>query len=192
MPMRVNRRHRSETLVRMSSMLDDMIWSYASHEKYLPNDFSPDHPQFQRHFDPSWYDSTYYSLVTETYAEEDAHISSDIFVTEKTFKPVAFYHPFMCVAQQGHLAYLKSQGFETFENMFDESYDQIPTVGERIKHIVSQSKSFKRKYYRKRKPYSQLTWDKLAHNHDRFYNQQIVESCLIKELVEPILQYAES
>jgi hypothetical protein len=99
---------------------------------------------------------------------------------------MAFYHPFVCVAQPGQLDYLKSQGFVTFENMFDESYDEIPVVDERIKHIVAQSKSFKKE------PYSRLTWDKLAHNHARFYNQQIVESRLTKELIEPILEYAES
>ena len=182
MPMRVDRWHRKETLARMSSMLDDMIWSYAWHGKYLPNDISPEDGAFQRHYDPSWYNSTCYSLVTET----EVHTPPGIFVTEKTFKPMAFYHPFVCVAQPGHLAYLKSQGFETFENMFDESYDEIPVVDERIKHIVAQSKSFKKE------PYSRLTWDKLAHNHARFYNQQIVESRLTKELIEPILEYAES
>lgn len=182
MPIRVDRWHRKETFARMSSMLDDMIWSYAWHGKFLPNDISPDSGVFQRHYDPSWYDSTYYSLVTETQTD----IPPEIFVTEKTFKPMAFYHPFMCVAQQGHLAYLKSQGFETFENMFDESYDSMPLLDDRIQHIVAQSKSFKKE------PYSPLTWNKLAHNHERFYNQQIVESRLVKELIEPILEYAES
>jgi hypothetical protein len=182
MPIRADRWHRKETLARMSSMLDDMIWSYAQHGKYLPNDISPSDNVFQRHYDPSWYDSTCYSLVTETLVDTPP----GIFVTEKTFKPMAFYHPFMCVAQQGHLAYLKSQGFETFENMFDESYDSMPLSEDRIQHIVAQSKSFKRE------PYSQVTWDKLAHNHARFYNQQIVESRLTKELIEPILEYAES
>jgi len=182
MPMRVDRWHRKETFARMSSMLDDMIWSYVRHGKYLPNDISSDQVHFQRHYDPSWYDSTCYSLVTETVVDTPPAI----FVTEKTFKPMAFYHPFMCVAQPGHLAYLKSQGFETFENMFDESYDLMPLLDDRIQHIVAQSKSFKKE------PYSQLTWDKLAHNHARFYNQSLVESQLISELIEPILEYAET
>jgi hypothetical protein len=182
MPMRMERWHRNETLERVRGILDDMIWSYARYGRYLPNDISPDNTVFQRHYDPSWYDNTCYSLVTETAVDTPP----DIFVTEKTFKPMAFYHPFVCVAQQGHLAYLKSQGFETFENMFDESYDEIPVVTERINHIASQSKSFKKE------PYSKLTWDKLAHNHDRFYNQSLIESRLISELIEPILEYAES
>jgi hypothetical protein len=182
MPMRVDRWHRKETFARMSSMLDNMIWSYAQHGKYLPDDMPNSCIDFHRHYHPTWYDNTYFSLVTET----EVNTPPDIFVTEKTFKPMAFYHPFMCVAQPGHLSYLKSQGFETFENMFDESYDNIFDLNNRIQHIVNQSKSFKQE------PYSQLTWDKLAHNHDRFYNRQIVESCLVKELIEPILEYANS
>jgi hypothetical protein len=182
MPIRVDRWHRKETFVRMSSMLDDMIWSYASYGKCLPNDMPLDHVNFHRYYNHAWYDSTYYSLVTET----EVDTSPGIFVTEKTFKPMAFYHPFMCVAQPGHLAYLKSRGFETFENMFDESYDLMPEIYDRIEHVVSQSMSFKKQ------PYSKLTCDKLAHNHARFYNRQLVESLLISELIEPILEYAES
>lgn len=57
-------------------------------------------------------------LVTETVAD-----GCRLHLTEKTFKPICLKMPFMIVGTQGSLAYLRSYGFRTFGDIWDESYD---------------------------------------------------------------------
>ena len=90
-------------------------------------------------------------------------MTQPIFVTEKTFKPIAFQHPFMILSNRGTLAYLRSQGFETFENLFDESYDAEINYIDSIKTIVKNVENFEKQ------PHSQLTLDKIQHNYNHFY-----------------------
>ena len=178
MPMRVARAHRNELIVRASAILDQLLWSYNVLGRYLPTSGQSDD---QRHFDPVWYDSTYFSLVTETHVEK-----VDIFVTEKTFKPMAFYHPFVIVAQQGHLQSLRNNGFETFGNLFDESYDTIEDWTQRLIAVIDVVKNFNLA------PHDQLTLQKLEHNHNRFYDQKLTESRVINEIINPMIEYAQS
>jgi hypothetical protein len=44
-------------------------------------------------------------------------------ITEKTFKAIALEMPFVLIAPAGSLAYLREYGFQTFDSVFDESYD---------------------------------------------------------------------
>ena len=41
-------------------------------------------------------------------------------------------------------------------------------------------------------PYTKEMWNKLQHNHDHFFNQQLVESKILSEIIEPLLNYAET
>lgn len=181
MPMRVNRQHRMEMVVRFSEILDKLIWSYSSFGRSLPGDLPTTHIDYQRYFNPNWYDSTYFSIVAES-----QFMPGDIFVTEKTFKPMAFYHPMIVMAQPGHLKYIKSQGFETFENLFDESYDDEQDWVKRIGLLVNNIKNFQIEQY------STLTLEKLAHNHNLFYNKALIENNMVNELITPIKEYAET
>ena len=86
MPMRVDRSHRREMTIALCGQLDHMIWSFSVHGRSLPNDLPVDHIDYQRYFNPAWYNDTHFSIVVET--EVDA---PKIFVTEKTFKPCLLY-----------------------------------------------------------------------------------------------------
>jgi len=44
-------------------------------------------------------------------------------LTEKTFKPIVMQQPFIIASCAGSLEYLKMYGFETFDSVWDESYD---------------------------------------------------------------------
>lgn len=46
-------------------------------------------------------------------------------LTEKIFKPIRTATPFVVLGQQRSLKALKSYGFETFDSIIDESYDEI-------------------------------------------------------------------
>lgn len=75
------------------------------------------------------YQRTFVSLVAET-------LSDSIFLSEKTYKPIAVGHPFILLGGPGHLAYLKSKGYKTFDQYWNEDYDQEPNLHLRIKKIV--------------------------------------------------------
>jgi hypothetical protein len=70
-------------------------------------------------------------LVTETVATGRRH-----HLTEKTFKPIAIGMPFIIVGTQGSLRYLRSYGFRTFGDLWDESYDDEPDDAKRIEKIA--------------------------------------------------------
>jgi hypothetical protein len=86
---------------------------------------------------------TWFSLITETYFFE--YQTESIFYSEKTFKPIRARHPFVLVAPSGYLANLKNMGFKTFDNWWDESYDNEPNPINRIYKIVDLVESLSKK-----------------------------------------------
>lgn len=48
------------------------------------------------------------------------------FTSEKVFKPIACYHPFITLGGRGELEILKERGYRTFSDYWDESYDTLP------------------------------------------------------------------
>ena len=64
-----------------------------------------------------WYSETYVNLVTETF------FGTNVFLSEKIFKPLSNLQPFIVLGDYGTLAELKRLGFKTFEPFIDESYD---------------------------------------------------------------------
>jgi hypothetical protein len=168
---------------RVQDYLDDFIWSYVERTgKQLPNDIDKSLGPWQRHFNPEWYDQTHFSLIGETLVED----KFTLHVTEKSYKPMAFYHPFLTFGQRGILKHLQGQGFETFENLFDESYDQELTIDARLDKVIANIQNFKKC------PYDSLTIEKLKHNHELFFNTELVHRKLITEIVEPIINYVET
>lgn len=78
------------------------------------------------YFKKAWVD-----LVSETYCE----LYGDVFLTEKTFKPMAFGLPFIYNASQWHLKEVKNLGYQSFPELFDESYDEMSSSVDKIIHI---------------------------------------------------------
>jgi hypothetical protein len=86
------------------------------------------------------YTDSYWHLVCETHLDLE-HSQLGAFVTEKTWKPIANAQPFVILGTAGSLAYLKSLGYQTFNDVgIDESYDTIQDSTERfnaVKKLVS-------------------------------------------------------
>jgi hypothetical protein len=76
------------------------------------------------------YKRTYFSIVTETEFFEESY-----FLSEKSIKPIMHLHPFVIVGSPYSLKLLKSYGFKTFSNWWDESYDLIEDTNDRIIEI---------------------------------------------------------
>ena len=79
------------------------------------------------------YGRSWFSVVTET--EMRPRPSR---VTEKPFKPLANFHPFLVLGNPGSLAFLRSLGFETFGEIFDEAYDDEPDPRRRFEMVYGQ------------------------------------------------------
>lgn len=91
------------------------------------------HIGFQSNIQRGFLANSYATIVTETDFDE-LKIGS-FFITEKTYQQFAFYHPFILVGVQGLYSYIKSKGYETFHDLFDESFDDIFDPVERMKRI---------------------------------------------------------
>lgn len=76
--------------------------------------------------------STFVSLITESDVNDDV-----LFISEKTFKPIYNCQPFIILGNVGTLRYLKEFGFKTFDNWWDESYDNESNLTKRIDKILN-------------------------------------------------------
>jgi hypothetical protein len=79
-----------------------------------------------------FYSKSFASFVNETYIDENG----DAFLTEKAFKPLSYGHPFLLFSSAGAMSKLKQLGFETFSDIFDESYDDIDCPQQRFEFIL--------------------------------------------------------
>ena len=72
-------------------------------------------------------------VVMETLFDDSRH-----HLTEKILRPIACGRPFILVATQGSLEYLKQYGFETFDGLINETYDSILDPWQRLEAIVQE------------------------------------------------------
>ena len=72
----------------------------------------------------------YWNFVTESFYVDYCAL------TEKTFKPIANLQPFIIVGATGSLKALRDLGYETFNDVIDESYDHIEDPDRRMKLLV--------------------------------------------------------
>lgn len=181
MPMFRKRPHRTDFLAELGDLVDKCIWSYVESGRQLPGDGDIALGDTQRYFNPAWYDNTYMSMVVETDVG-----ANTVFITEKTFKPLAFQHPFIVYGNPHTLATLRTWGFETWDHLWDESYDAHPSKWTRLRKIVATLKEIEID------PYSFETVDRLKHNKELFFNKELVQAGIIKDIIEPLIEYAET
>jgi len=129
--------------------------------------------EFKPHID------SYFEICFETFIHTDCKS-----LTEKIFKPLINFQPFIFVAFPGALKLLRELGFKTFEGFIDESYDletdnsiRIELITKEIKRLCEMSKEELHNWY----------WSMeeiLVHNHKTLLNYnktKIFGEELIKE-----------
>lgn len=169
---------RGEVLNKLRDLLDNAIYSIYVEDKFLPGSTRKSDI---REINYSWFNDTYFSLTLESYCDPE----KPIFITEKIFKPLAFFHPLLLLGSPRSLEKLKILGFETFENLFNENYDTELDLEKKISMIRSNIDQFN--YV----PYDQLTWEKLRHNHNLFFDQNKIKTLISTSLVEPVAKWIE-
>ena len=113
------------------------------------------------------YKDAFFSLVSETLFGDD---KDSLFLTEKIFKPIAYRNPFMVVGTMGTLRHLHYLGYETFPEMFDESYDQEYHPQRRWEMILRNLESWRQLSHDEKMQKYDSVRDKLKHNFEVFKN----------------------
>jgi len=173
-------------------LLDNSIWSAnsPSHqwgylESYLPNQYELQEWQGKKvvGYDDSTrrvhfpiYNDSICTLVPETLADNDCH-----YISEKTCKPLMAEHIFVILSGAGFLKNLRSLGFKTFHEHFDESYDQCGHLNDRVRSIIKTLRQIKtmdvRKLYKD-------TEEIRRHNRKHFFDEQFYKDFNDKELAK--------
>ena len=81
------------------------------------------------------YDNSSVSYICETFDNTEY----GNFITEKTYRPIINQHPFVVQASPRMLEYMREQGFKTFNNLINESYDKDPVSVNRIDNTIDQA-----------------------------------------------------
>jgi hypothetical protein len=137
-------------------------------QQLLPRNFKgeTDHPMHSNQlslFGPCAESLLY--VVTETVAA-----GRRLHLTEKTFKPICLRMPFVIVGTAGSLRYLRSYGFRTFGEFWDESYDDETDDVRRIEKISAVLQELNIMPAQQKQQLFDSMIDTLNHNHNHFYN----------------------
>lgn len=109
-------------------------------------------------------------VVTETcFWENKEHL------TEKIFKPIVARQPFVLIGCVQNLNYLKSYGFKTFDQWWDESYDQIDDPIQRLNAVVKIINDICKLSLNDLQNLLQQMQDTLDYNYNRFYSKEFLD-----------------
>lgn len=123
---------------------------------------------YQNYF--SFVSKSFVYVITESVAEYPYP-----FFSEKTWKAFLYKMPFMTVGGKGSLQKLRSFGFKTFGEFWDESYDDLEYAADRIdlvvKNIVTLSKLTKNQLDNMHKEMLPLVEYNQNHMQEFYYTQ---------------------
>lgn len=83
-----------------------------------------------------FYEETYFSVVSETNYYD--FLEKGRFLSEKLFKPIANFHPFIIVSRPRSLEAIRSIGYKTFHPYINEAYDLIEDDVKRMIAVVDE------------------------------------------------------
>lgn len=128
--------------------LEDMDWWYDSVLGFSQQDieysklathtlpFTPfDSTNQIRNLSQDIYHDTYCSIIGESTFQHYRNQIVPLEITEKTYSACANMHMFIIAGAVGILSQLHKQGFETFGDIWDESYDNITNTAQRLKAV---------------------------------------------------------
>ncbi len=182
---------RDDLWAAVQSYLPHSLYSYIDLGHYISGDFI-DHKHHdnngidQNYSNPEWYQSTQFSLISETM------VTARPYVSEKTFRAMAWQHPFVVHGSYGILEYLKHQGFETWDHVIDESYDTTVDHRQRLEKISQVLLQAFEAYQNGDNLFGDsVTKQKIQHNLQRFYDVDLVKRMWQQQIIDPIKEFAQ-
>ncbi len=104
---------------------------YDMPELYIDDvDFNVGYP---KELDQSYYNDSYFSIVSETNFYNDSR-----FFSEKTYKNIDYEIPFILVSRPNSLSLLREKGYKTFSPYINEDYDLETDNNKRLRMIADE------------------------------------------------------
>jgi len=189
------RRHRVKLYDKLleQGVLDNSIYTFVEGESKrrlekeyeLPGIDPKDYPRWGKDQDITEmpYVDTVCSIVSETNDND-----TDVFMTEKIWKPIMAQHVFVVHGNHLYLQKLREIGFKTFNNYFDESYDLENDQNKKIDKIVSLCKDLRTKDWQ---DIYRQTIALRQHNYDTLFNKEKLSEQINKTLIS-FLEFFDS
>lgn len=139
--------------------------------------------QWDNTYNVNWFSKTYFNLVTESSANNDANqgprplhsFKKCFFPTEKTFKPMYNCHPFICIADKDYHKNLKNYfDLELYTEIWNYDFDDIEENDVRWKSVLDEAKRVDKLGI----DYN-LIKEKLLYNQHQFLNKNLHKKMLI-------------
>jgi len=136
----------------------------------LDVDMNSVHSYVNWNYDPAWFYNSCFEIIGETGSYYDkTHWLQFTMITEKVAKTMYNFKPFLINGGPYSLKILRDLGFETFPELFDESYDLQENMIDRQRIIVENVQKWKGRTSEFMKIMRENKW-KLEHNHKHLMN----------------------
>lgn len=112
--------------------------------------------------DPDFYDQTHFSVVLDTSFSDEG----TLFQTPIAYKSFMNFSPFVYFGNKGGLKCLKEIGFESFEPLINESYDDISDDNQRLLAAYSEFERLVNLSHAQLNEGVREIWPKLLHNYN--------------------------
>ncbi len=96
-------------------------------------DLTDQHVNWASELNPDMHRNTLVNVTIETHQRP----SEEIFLSEKTYRPIYTAQPFIIFGNPGTLRVLKEMGYKTFDKFWDESYDQDLPISHRLEKLFN-------------------------------------------------------
>lgn len=118
------------------------------------------------------YDAFHYEICAIDVVLETLFDDDRLYLTEKILRPIACGKPFILLGPHGSLRYLQSQGFVTFQDLWDESYDTIQDPQARMAAVVKVMQEISRMTAEQKKHLWSSVRSRCEHNRRVFFGCQ--------------------
>jgi hypothetical protein len=128
--------------------------------------------------------STYFEIVTETWFTN----KDNLYITEKTIRPLVRLQPFIHVGSPHLLKQLHALGFQTFSPYIDESYDSIDDPYLRLEAIFNEIDRLCNMSIQEIHDIYCKLWPRVKHNYMHFNKNtlKIAESDIKKNIIKEL------
>jgi len=104
---------------------------------------------------------------------ESSFVNNELFLSEKILKPILSYQPFIVLGPYRYLKRLKSYGFKTFSDFWNEDYDEIYCPYERISVLINLIQTLNKLNIEEMNELYQKTKDICIYNRNLFYSLKL-------------------
>jgi len=125
------------------------------------------------------------SVLTESSA-----VGPGCYISEVIFKAIVFMHPFMIIGQPRTLEVLREWGFDTFDDVFDNSYDLEDDMFKRIEMVLQQMEIINQLSPEELKEKTLELKDRLVYNKNRYFSTEFKE--ITKSYFEDVYNWLDN